>query len=161
MPDGKEEEVLRLHISRQHLKVTEERRAILKAFVEADRHVTAEELHRQIKRTNHSVGLATIYRTLTLFCQCGLAEQRQFGDGHTRYELVYNVSHHDHLICTGCGKIIEFEDQNIEALQDEVARKNHFKVFHHKLEMYGHCSTCSGKTPGSRKTQQKPRGKTQ
>jgi|SRR5579863_8148971 len=145
-----EEEVLREHIARQHLKVTEERRAILKAFLEADRHVTAEQLHRQIKRTHRSVGLATIYRTLNLFCQCGLAEQRQFGDGHTRYELVYNVNHHDHLICTGCGKIIEFENQNIEALQTEVARKNRFTVFQHKLEMYGHCSSCERRTRTAR-----------
>ena len=129
------------------MKVTRERRAVLKAFLEADRHVTVEELHDQVKRVNRSVGLATIYRTLNLFCQCGLVEQRQFGDGHTRYELVYNVKHHDHLICTGCGKIIEFENQNIETLQDAVAKKNRFRVFHHKLEMYGHCSECeAGKT---------------
>jgi len=63
------------------------------------------------------------------------------------------------LICTSCGKIIEFENQNIEALQDEVARKNHFRVFHHKLEMYGHCSSCETKSPSSRKTTQKRRRK--
>jgi Fur family ferric uptake transcriptional regulator len=152
---GKEEEILQRHIAQHHLKVTKERRAILKAFVEAERHVSAEELHQQVKKTHRSIGLATIYRTLNLFCQCGLAQQHQFGGGHTRYELVYNVNHHDHLVCIGCGKIIEFENQNIEKLQEEVARKSRFTVFHHKLEMYGHCHACAQKGAADRSIRKK------
>ena len=138
----KEEELLKSHISKHHLKVTKERSAILRAFLDSDRHMPAEELYRRMKDEGSSVGLATIYRTLSLFCESGLAEQRQFGDGQARYELVYNVKHHDHLICQGCSRIIEFQNEEIEALQEKVAKKNNFKIFSHKLELYGLCSKC-------------------
>ncbi|MBI3804837.1 MAG: transcriptional repressor [Nitrospirae bacterium] len=139
----KEETLLQEHIAKHHLKVTKERSAILQAFMEAQRHVTAEELYRMMKEKDASIGLATIYRTLNLFCECGLAEQRQFGDGHARYELIYNVNHHDHLVCTQCKKIIEFENLDIEKLQEKVARENRFTIYSHKLELYGLCSDCA------------------
>ncbi len=139
---NKEEELLKSHISRHNLKVTKERSAVLRAFLASARHITAEELYRKMKDENSSIGLATIYRTLNLFCESGLAEQRQFGDGQARYELVYNVSHHDHLICQECKRIIEFQNEEIETLQKKVAKKNHFKIFSHKLELYGLCSDC-------------------
>ncbi len=139
----KEEELLKSHISRHNLKVTKERSAVLRAFLDSERHITAEELYRKMKNENSSIGLATIYRTLNLFCESGLSEQRQFGDGQARYELVYNVKHHDHMICQGCKRIIEFQNEEIEALQEKVAKKKHFKIFSHKLELYGLCSDCS------------------
>jgi Fur family ferric uptake transcriptional regulator len=137
-----EEGVLQQHIVNHHLKVTREREVVLRAFLAAERHVSAEELHRQIKETGASIGLATVYRALNLFCECGLAEPRQFGDGFTRYEMTYNVRHHDHLICTQCHTIIEFENPDIEELQKKVAKRNHFTVYRHKLEMYGLCQAC-------------------
>lgn len=139
-----EEELLKRHISKHHLKVTKERSAVLRAFLDSERHITAEALYRKMKDEGSSIGLATIYRTLNLFCASGLAEQRQFGEGQARYELTYNVSHHDHLICKQCNRIIEFENQEIEALQEKVAQKNNFKIFSHKLELYGLCRDCSG-----------------
>lgn len=143
----KEEELLQTHISKHHLKVTKERSSVLRAFMASERHVTAEELHREMKEKGSSIGLATIYRTLNLFCECGLAEQRQFGDGQARYELTYNVNHHDHLVCTQCDRIIEFENLDIEKLQEKVAKKNNFTVYSHKLELYGLCSGCSKQNP--------------
>jgi Fur family ferric uptake transcriptional regulator len=137
-----EENVLQRHIANHHLKVTREREVVLRAFLAAERHVSAEELHRQIREAGESIGLATVYRALNLFCECGLAEPRQFGDGFTRYEMTYNVRHHDHLICTQCHTIIEFENPDIEELQEKVARRNHFTVYRHKLEMYGLCQAC-------------------
>lgn len=139
----KEEDLLQRHISKHHLKVTKERSAVLRAFMESERHVTAEELHREMKKKGSSIGLATIYRTLNLFCACGLAEQRQFGEGQARYELTFNVNHHDHLVCTQCNRIIEFENLDIEKLQEKVAKKNNFTIYSHKLELYGLCSDCS------------------
>jgi len=139
----KEEAVLKNHISRHNLKVTKERSAVLRAFLDSERHITAEALYRKMKDDGSSIGLATIYRTLNLFCESGLAEQRQFGDGQARYELIYNVNHHDHLICQECQRIIEFQNEEIEALQKKVAKKNDFKIFSHKLELYGLCSNCS------------------
>lgn len=142
---NQEEELLKRHIIKHHLKVTKERSAVLRAFLDSERHTSAEALYRKMKNEGSSIGLATIYRTLNLFCASGLAEQRQFGEGQARYELTYNVSHHDHLICKQCNRIIEFENQEIEALQEKVAQKNNFKVFSHKLELYGLCGDCSGK----------------
>jgi Fur family ferric uptake transcriptional regulator len=147
----KEEELLQKHISTHHLKVTKERSAILRAFIESERHVTAEDLHREMKKKGSPIGLATVYRTLNLFCACGLAEQRQFGDGQARYELTYNVNHHDHLVCTQCNRIIEFENLDIEKLQEKVAKKNHFTIYSHKLELYGLCSICSRTNPKNKK----------
>ncbi len=139
----KEEALLKSHISRHNLKVTKERSAVLRAFLDSERHITAESLYRKMKDAGSSVGLATIYRTLNLFCESGLAEQRQFGDGQARYELVFNVKHHDHLICQECQRIIEFQNEEIETLQEKVAQKHNFKIFSHKLELYGLCSDCS------------------
>ncbi len=138
----KEEELLKSHITKHHLKATKERSAILKAFLDSERHVSAEALYRQMKDEGSTIGLATVYRTLNLFCSSGLAEQRRFGDGQARYELTYNVDHHDHLICKECDLIIEFENDEIEALQKKVAKENNFKVSSHRLELYGVCSEC-------------------
>ncbi len=142
----KAEDLLQGHIVSHHLKITKERNAVLRALIDAtetERHVTAEELYQKMKKKGSPIGFATVYRTLNLFCECKLAEQRQFGDGHARYELTYNVGHHDHLICTECHKIIEFENLLIEQQQDKVAKKHHFTVYSHKLELYGLCSECS------------------
>ncbi len=140
---GPAETLLQNYIVHHHLKVTQKRDVILRAFAAAEQHVTAEALHDRIKQMGGHVGLATVYRTLKLFCDCGLAEERQFGDGHARYEMVCNAHHHDHLICTQCNAIIEFENDAIEKMQEEVARAHHFTVRSHKLEMYGLCQTCA------------------
>lgn len=135
-------ELLQTQIAKNHLKLTRQRREIFEAFAGMARHVTAEEVYRQVSKKTPGVGLSTIYRTLNLFCQFGLAEARQFGDGHTRYDPVYNKHHHDHLICTQCGRITEFENRHIERLQEQVARRHHFRIQEHKLELYGLCSAC-------------------
>ncbi len=142
-----EEALLQEHIISHHLKVTKERSAILRSFMGlgAGRHVTVEELYQEVKRHYPRIGLATVYRTLHLFCTCGLTERRHFEEGVTRFELTYNIRHHDHLICTDCHRIIEFENLNIEKLQDQVANKHRFTVYSHKLELYGICESCSTK----------------
>jgi Fur family ferric uptake transcriptional regulator len=86
--------------------------------------------------------VATVYRTMKLLAEAGLAHARNFGDGQTRYEAAVGKHHHDHLICTQCGTIVEFEDDRIESLQDAVARKHGFKVTSHKMELYGICKSC-------------------
>lgn len=136
------ETLLEEHIASHRLKSTKERQDVLRAFLSAERHVTAEELHVAMKRQGASIGLATVYRALNLFCECGLAERHQFGDGHARYELTYNVGHHDHLICTQCHAVIEFENLMIEKLQNKVAQEHRFVIKAHKLEIYGSCEKC-------------------
>ncbi len=151
-----EEALLQKHIISHHLNVTKERSAILRSFMNlgSGRHVAAEELHQEVKRHYPRIGLATVYRTLHLFCACGLTERHHFGEGHTRYELTYNIRHHDHLICTECQQIIEFENRNIEKLQEQVARQNQFTIHSHKLELYGLCHTCATKKGGRAPGQQ-------
>jgi Fur family ferric uptake transcriptional regulator len=127
------------------LKSTRQRNRILSVFVSAGRHLSAEELTLLVKKTDAGIGYATVYRTMKLLAGAGLAHERRFEDGVTRFEYDAAQGHHDHLICTGCGKIIEFENEQIEALQQNVAKKNRFLVQSHKLELYGLCSDCRGK----------------
>lgn len=122
--------------------MTHQREEIAQTFLDSTRHLSAEELYRLIQKGHPEMGLSTIYRTLKLLVEAGLASQREFGDGITRYEPVAGGRHHDHLICVNCGAIIEFQNQKIEELQKEVAENNNFTVLQHKLELYGYCEKC-------------------
>ena len=104
-------------------------------------HTAAEGMYRQPARRDRHAGRRTITRTLNLAGEAGCAQPRHFGT-QTQYDNVSHKGHHDHLICTGCGKIIEFENCDIERLQEEVARRNGFTIQTHKLELYGLCSAC-------------------
>ena len=133
---------LKDHLTKHHLKLTVQRKAILEVFLKSD-HITAEALYREIaKKKKNPLGLATIYRTLNLFCEVGIAQQRHFGDAKTLYDNVSRKKHHDHLICNTCGRITEFESPAIERLQEDVARKNRYLIQSHRLELYGICADC-------------------
>jgi Fur family transcriptional regulator, ferric uptake regulator len=136
----KEISVLKDHLAKHQLKLTRQREYILQAFLQNE-HITAEQMYRLLARKDPHIGLATIYRTLNLFCEAGLAQARHFGS-QTQYDNVAHKGHHDHLICTGCGKIVEFENQEIERLQEQVASRHGFAIKTHKLELYGFCSHC-------------------
>lgn len=132
--------VLKDHLGKHQLKLTRQREQILSVFLKME-HVTAEHMYRLLSKKDPHIGLATIYRTLNLFCDAGLAQARHFGT-QTQYDNVSHKGHHDHLICTSCGKIVEFENCDIERLQEEVAKRNGFVIQTHKLELYGLCSSC-------------------
>lgn len=134
-----------LYLSGQGLRSTTQRDKILRVFVDAEQHVSAEELYLRIKEIHPGIGYATVYRTLKLLAEAGLADERRFEDAFTRYEFKASGNHHDHLICTQCGRILEFENERIEALQQDVARRNKFMVRSHKLELYGLCARCQKK----------------
>lgn len=138
----REKEILRNHIAHHNMKQTKQRELILETFIKIGGHVNAEELYHKVIKRDPSIGLATVYRTLSLLCQCGIAQHQEFGEGRTRFEIVHEYQHHDHLICTKCGKIIEFENCNIERMQEKVAKDNSFTIYSHKLEIYGLCSEC-------------------
>ncbi|HLV60501.1 MAG TPA: transcriptional repressor [Fredinandcohnia sp.] len=136
------EEILNRYIAKHGLKSTRQRSLILETFYRAGGHLSAEELLELVRQQDPRVSQATVYRTLRLLTECGLAEARNFGgDGQTRYEIATD-DHHDHLICTQCGTIVEFEDEEIEALQERVARAHGFEMTHHKMELYGICPAC-------------------
>jgi Fur family ferric uptake transcriptional regulator len=134
------------HMTRKGLRSTDQRRLIVETFFRSPNHVSIEELLAQVRREDPKVGYATVYRTLKLLAECGVANERRFGDGLTRYELADEASHHDHLICVECATIVEFEDDQIEKLQEEVAKRYGFALRSHKHEMYGVCPKCRSKS---------------
>ena len=132
-------------LSGRRLRSTRQREHILRIFVDARRHLSADELYHLVKKSTPGIGYATVYRTLRLFADAGLAHERRFADGFMRYEYAASGTHHDHLICTHCGMIIEFENEKIEQLQRTIAKRNRFLVQNHKLELYGLCAACQQK----------------
>jgi Fur family ferric uptake transcriptional regulator len=139
------------HMARKGLRSTDQRRLIVETFFRSPNHVSIEELLAQVRREDPKVGYATVYRTLKLLAECGVANERRFSDGLTRYELADEASHHDHLICLDCGDIVEFEEPRIEALQEEVAERHGFALRSHKHEMYGLCPKCQRAKNGDAK----------
>ena len=137
-----EQEVLEDYISQHNLKITKQRRAVLEAFLGIEDHISAEDLYKIVSAKEPKIGLATVYRTLSLLTQSGLAEELDFGEGQKRYEHKYLHSHHDHMICTQCGKILEFQNPMIEKLQEDVAQEHRFEMTSHKLDLFGLCSDC-------------------
>lgn len=135
-------ESFRAYLSAQGLKSTSQRDIILDEFLRAGAHLSTEELYLRLREQHPHIGYATVHRTLKLFAECGIAEPRHFGDGQTRYESSSGAEHHDHLICTDCGAIVEFENPQIEALQETVAREHGFRIVRHRLELYGLCRQC-------------------
>jgi len=133
-------EVLNRYIAEKGLKSTRQRNLIVESFFAAGGHLNVEQLLTRVREQDRRVSAATVYRTMKLLTECGLAQPRHFGDGQTRYETAGD--HHDHLICTGCGHIVEFENDEIERLQLAVAKRHGFQVTHHKMELYGLCLKC-------------------
>ena len=133
---------LAAYITRKGLKHSRQREHVAAAFFAMDGHVTVEEVVARARELDPRVSLATVYRTMKLLADSGLATARQFGDGQTRYEAADGRAHHDHLICTSCGAIVEFANDRIEALQALIARQHGFEVEQHKLELYGRCQRC-------------------
>lgn len=142
MMTTKAKDDFRSYLATQGLKSTRQREVILDEFLEAGAHLSTEELYLRLRPRHPGIGYATVHRTLKLFAECGIAESRQFGDGQTRYESSAGEGHHDHLICTDCGAIVEFENPQIEALQVSVASQHGFRIERHRLELYGRCRHC-------------------
>ena len=136
------------HLARHGLKQTHQREAILDAFISADGHLTSEEIHELVRKESPDIGAATVYRTLKLFVDAGVANASTFRDGVTVYE--HELHHHDHLICLGCGQIIEWECDEIEALQLQIARDHGYRLTRHRHHLFGYCPRCQEKGLDSR-----------
>jgi Fur family transcriptional regulator, ferric uptake regulator len=130
------------HIQAAGLRRTTQRDLILEIFLSTEEHLTSEDLYSLVHKKDPAVGLTTVYRTLKLLTEAGLAREVRFGDNKTYYEHHYNHEHHDHMICTECGKVIEFFSPDIEKLQDQMASNFGFKPTHHSLRLWGVCSEC-------------------
>ena len=142
---------LRSHLEHQGLRSTRQRDAVLEVFLDADAHVSVEELYERLRGAHPSIGAATVYRCMGLFVQAGIAKERRFHEGRTRYEPGVGTGHHDHLVCLRCGDIQEFEDATIERIQAEIAGGLGFAVTYHRLELYGLCAGCRELPEGKRK----------
>lgn len=134
--------ILDQYMSARGLKSTRQRSLIIDIFFQMQGHFSVEEVWGRVRQDDARVSVATVYRTMKLLAESGLAHARNFGDGQTRYEPAVGREHHDHLICTRCGTIIEFENDQIERMQEAVARRHGFKVTSHKMELYGLCKNC-------------------
>lgn len=147
-PQEKEEDVLDVQeIFHRHLKntgnkITAQRDLILKVFLEARGHLTAEEIYSRARTQDAMVGITTVYRTMKLLVECGIARGEKFDDGHVRYEYDYQQQHHDHLICTACGLVIEFYNESIEREQERITHAFGFATTHHSLKIFGLCRAC-------------------
>ncbi len=139
------QEVFAEFLVKERLKVTSQRNTILDVFLESKEHYSPEELYLKVKEKDPSVGQATVYRTLKLLIDSGIADVVDFADGVSRYELGYGKEHHDHLICEKCNKNIEILDAAIESAQEKVAKAHNFQLTRHKMYLYGICSDCSKK----------------
>jgi Fur family ferric uptake transcriptional regulator len=140
MPHDLERESLARYLDDHNLRHTRQRDAILEIFLEAKGHITSEEIYQRVRERYPHIGFTTVYRTMKLLCEAGLAHERKFEDGVTRYEIEHE--HHDHLVCVRCGKIVEFECKMIESAQNEIAGRYGFRVLRHRHELYGHCRSC-------------------
>ena len=147
----------RAYIQDRRLNTTSQREAIVEQFLRTRDHVSIDELLGKVRKRHPKVGYATVYRTLKLLVDSGLAVERQFGDGQARYEVVGD--HHDHLICVKCGLILEFEDNEIERLQEKIAsRLGGFTVLRHRHELYGLCPKAAGEANGTCPREQGKKG---
>ena len=146
-PAGREErQVLTAYLTRNHLKRSAQREAILDAFVRAGHHVSVEDLLKIVRRRHPDVGRTTIYRTLKLFKDAGLASELALGN-EARFEPVWNRDHHDHFVCVACGGIFEFQSAEIERLQAEIAEGIGFRIDGHRHHIYGRCRRCAARPP--------------
>jgi Fur family ferric uptake transcriptional regulator len=129
----------------QGLKLTSERTALIREIFSTHYHFEADELLFKMKEKNVKISRATIYRTLELLVRSGLVRRVHLGEDHYHYEYVSGNSHHDHLICTTCGSVIEFHDEDLEKRQREICERKRFTPTFHNLQILGVCDACRRK----------------
>ncbi len=144
-PIGREEkELFAEYIKKHGLKRSEQRDAILDAFLKSDRHLSVDDLLALVQKRNPEVGRTTVYRTLKLLKEAGLASSLEV-QGQSRFEHEFGRAHHDHFICNDCGEILEFSSPEIEDQQDKIAAELGFLIQGHRHQIYGLCRKCAAK----------------
>ncbi len=132
------------YLSRNRLKMTRERRAILAHVLSVRGHFDVDDLLARLRRSGHHASRATLYRTLPRLVESGLIHKVEMAGGQARYELMVGRHHHDHMICLGCGTILEFESAEVERIQEEVCRRKKFVMTGHTHQIRGYCASCAG-----------------
>lgn len=131
-------------ILRNGLRHSSQREQVAKIFFSTTTHIGIEDLYKKVQKIDPKIGIATVYRTLNLLVESGLAQKRNFETGANTYEPTPE-RHHDHLICVSCQDVIEFHNEKIEQLQEEIARSYKYSLKFHKMELYGICAKCKNK----------------
>ena len=139
------QQILHEHLKRVGLKHTAQRDTILRTFLETREHLSLNELHRLVQKKDARIGFTTVYRTLKLLAECGLASEVAFHDGIARYEHQYNRRGHHHMVCTGCGSSVEFFSAEVDRLEQEIGRKFNYETARHTFQIYGLCEDCRRK----------------
>jgi len=137
-------ETLATFMAAQGKKTTRQRNVIVDVFLDLEGHLTLQDLLDAVQEKEPGVGFATVYRTMKMLVEAGIAKERDFGSDHALYELVHHGEHHDHLICTWCGNIFEFEDDLIETRQEEIAKGLGMRISGHRHELYAEPLTDAG-----------------
>lgn len=139
------EELFHKHLKEVGLKHTEQRDTILRTFLETRDHLSTDELFRLVKKKDPRIGYTTVYRTLKLLAECGLASEVAFHDGVARFEHQYNRRNHHHMVCTGCGASVEFFSPEMDKLEQEIGRRYRYETTRHTFQIYGFCEDCRKK----------------
>jgi Fur family ferric uptake transcriptional regulator len=130
-------------LKQKNLQLTSQRELIVNEFAKVKRHLSVEELYDLVKQREKSIGQVTVFRTLKLLTEAGIARAVNFGDKTVRYELDFGTGHHDHLVCVRCGAVVEVFDPDLEKLQDKLCGKYGFSPDWHRLEVFGTCMKCN------------------
>lgn len=144
------QEILHRHLKRVGLKQTAQRDTILRTFLETREHLSTDELLRLVKKKDAKIGYSTVYRTLKLLAECGLASEVAFHDGIARYEHQYNRRSHHHMVCTECGSSVEFFSAEVDKLEQEIGRKYRYLATRHSFQIYGVCENCRRRSAAHR-----------
>jgi len=137
--------IFREYLRSNGMLYSEQREQILDIFLKTEKHPTINDLYDLVKKKHPQIGLATVYRTMRVICDVGLARETDFGGSIRHFEHKYKHQHHDHLVCTKCGRIIEVMSPEIEKLQETLVRKHKFKAIRHRMEIFGLCQNCKSK----------------
>ena len=129
-------------LRREGFKYTSQRVAVLKEVLKEKGHRECEDIYLALKKSVRHVSRATVYRTMDILVNNGYARKIDIGDGRARYESKIGIPHHDHMICTSCGGIVEFVDQEVEDLQNIIAKRYHFELQRHVHQLFGICKKC-------------------
>lgn len=138
-------EIFEDYLRAKGLKLTNQRDVILDIFLKTERHLSIDDLYQLAKAKDPAIGHTTVFRTMRLLCECGIAREVDFGDRLVRYEHQLGHEHHDHLICLKCGVFIEASDPEIEKLQDQLCERFNFFPQRHRMEIFGYCQKCRKK----------------
>jgi Fur family ferric uptake transcriptional regulator len=142
MEQMQELKILEDFLKEKKMHLTRPRKVILQVFLQSSSHMEVEELYEKAKKVDKEIGIATVYRTMNLLVECGLAQENVLFEDKKCFERVYGRKHHDHLVCTKCKKVKEFHHPLIERSQEKIAEKHQFTIISHHMTLFGVCQNC-------------------